>query len=114
MWDGITGFFNNPVGTGQAIQEDMRAIANAGEQGHLRPAGELLGGQAGAFVVGGTTGIVGGKLVQLVNGKWVEIGKVNKPFSPIAGAAADSEAGTSITPHPVKASYFTSETVSSA
>ncbi|MGO1003638.1 hemagglutinin repeat-containing protein [Lysobacter sp. CA196] len=114
MWDGITGFFNDPVGTGQAIQEDMRAIANAGEQGHLRPAGEFMGGQAGAFVVGGATGVVGGKLVQLVNGKWVEIGKVNKPFSPIAGAAADSEAGTSASPHPVKASYFTSETVSSA
>ncbi|HZX77187.1 hemagglutinin repeat-containing protein [Lysobacter sp.] len=94
-WNGLKGLLGDPVGTGQSIQESMRPIANAGQQGNLLPPGEWYGEQMSTSALGVTTTVIGGKAFQWANGKWVEAGVPN-PSPPIVSAVADGEAGTSV------------------
>ncbi len=64
VWDGLTGFFQDVKGTGEAIRESARPAADAAESGNFKPAGQLVGGQAVDALLGFGVG-------QWVAGKWV-------------------------------------------
>ncbi len=81
IWNGIVGLVSDPVGSGQAIQEGMRPIANAGEQGNFVPAGAWMGEQLSGTGITLGTGLAG----QWIAGKWVA--SAGKTFDDVAAGA---------------------------
>jgi filamentous hemagglutinin len=67
VWDSVSALFTDPVGTGQAMQESVRPMADAAQQGNLKPAGEQIGQQAVGTAIGLAAGLTG----KWVSGKWI-------------------------------------------
>jgi len=67
VWDSVSALFSDPVGTGQAMQEATRPMADAAQQGDLKPAGEQIGQQVGNSGISLGTGLTGKWLL----GKWI-------------------------------------------
>lgn len=64
FWEGLVGLVTDPKGTGQAIQESTRDMADAAQKGNLKPAGEFMGGQAVSTITGISSGV-------WLAGKWI-------------------------------------------